>query len=207
MTENIRHPSAPLHEAKFITVVSGLPRSGTSMMMKMLRAGGMEPLVDNIRTADLDNPNGYFEYERVKKLQQGDHAWLTDAQGKAVKIIATLLPYLPPNFEYRIIFMQREMQEIIFSQQKMLERHGDDRTEDAQELSKLFEKHLQQINNWIQNQPCITRKNVNYNQLIQEPASIIQNLCAFLDYKVNPEMMLSVIDTGLYHQRVNVTFP
>jgi hypothetical protein len=89
-----------------ITIVSGLPRSGTSLMMMMLEAGGMPVLTDHIRTADADNPKGYYEFERVKAIER-DQAWLKEADGKAVKMISALLKYLPQNYAYRIIFMRR----------------------------------------------------------------------------------------------------
>src|SRR5215813_2579369 len=106
--------------AQPIIVVSGLPRSGTSMMMKMLAAGGLPVLVDAIRAADDDNPNGYFEFEPVKQLADGQNEWLTEAGGKVVKIISALLEYLPKSYHYKIIFMERELKEILASQQKML---------------------------------------------------------------------------------------
>ena len=109
-------------EEKFVTVVSGLPRSGTSMMMKMIEAGGIAPLTDKIRRADDDNPKGYFEFERVKKMPDGDTAWVEDAQGKAVKVIAALLEYLPQEYTYKVLFMRRSMDEILASQKQMLIR-------------------------------------------------------------------------------------
>ncbi|NJN53987.1 MAG: sulfotransferase [Anaerolineae bacterium] len=107
-----------------VIIVSGLPRSGTSMMMKMLEVGGIPPLTDQIRTADNDNPKGYYEFERVKQLDKGDTAWVADAQGKVVKVISQLLRYLPADQEYRVIFMRRNMDEILASQQKMLINRG-----------------------------------------------------------------------------------
>src|SRR5262249_58261695 len=114
-----------------IVIVSGLPRSGTSLMMQMLQAGGMPLLTDALRPADADNPNGYWEYEPVKRLQQ-DNSWIPKAEGKAVKVVSALLPYLPPQHTYKIIFMQRPLQEVMASQTVMLERRGGQRgkTED-----------------------------------------------------------------------------
>ncbi len=109
-----------------IMVVSGLPRSGTSMMMKMLTAGGILPLTDKLRVADRDNPEGYYEFERVKQLDKGDTAWLPEAQGKAVKVISFLLPHLPPQYAYQIVFVRRHMSEILASQRKMLVHRGED---------------------------------------------------------------------------------
>src|SRR5262249_56905877 len=106
-----------------IVVVSGLPRSGTSLMMQMLQVGGMPLLIDDLRPPDADNPNGYWEYEPVKCLQQ-DNFWIPKAEGKAVKVISALLQYLPPQHTYKIIFMQRPLPEILASQTVMLERRG-----------------------------------------------------------------------------------
>jgi hypothetical protein len=101
-----------------VTVVSGLPRSGTSMMMKMLEAGGIPPLTDKLRTADDDNPKGYYEFERVKQMDKGDTAWMADAQGKTVKVISQLLKFMPSAYEYKVIFMRRNMSEILASQKR-----------------------------------------------------------------------------------------
>ena len=108
-----------------VVVVSGLPRSGTSMMMKMLEAGGLSPLIDGEREADEDNPKGYYEFERVKQLPKGDYGWLEDAQGRVVKVISGLLVHLPPTHDYRVVFMRRAMPEILASQRKMLVRRGE----------------------------------------------------------------------------------
>src|SRR5262245_57703089 len=110
-------------EPAFITIVSGLPRSGTSLMMRMLEAGGMPVLVDNIRAADEDNPAGYYEFEPVKQTS-ADNAWVKLAVGKAVKVVYRLLYDLPAGFRYRVLFMQRDMAEVLASQRKMLERAG-----------------------------------------------------------------------------------
>ena len=185
----------------FITVVSGLPRSGTSMMMKMLAAGGMTPLTDRQRLADEDNPQGYYEFERVKRLPQGDTAWLADAQGKAVKIIAALLPSLPSDYEYRILIMQRDMGEILRSQKKMLEHRGAGQTVSDEQLSRLFEKNLQQVDAWIRNQPRILRLDVNYNGLLRNPIPDIARIRLFLDFEPDADKMIGVIDPGLYRQR------
>ena len=104
-----------------IVVVSGLPRSGTSMMMQMLQAGGLEILTDAVRTPDGSNPKGYFEFEAVKDLDKGPPpAWLTGARGKAVKIVSSLVRWLPESHDYQVIFMRRDLDEVILSQNKML---------------------------------------------------------------------------------------
>src|SRR5512138_3362092 len=114
----------PKSKPETVIIVSGLPRSGTSMMMKMLAEGGLPVLTDSIRTADEDNPNGYFELEVVKKLAEGQRAWLSDAGGKLVKVISALLEFLPPEYHYRVLFMERQIAEILASQQKMLARRN-----------------------------------------------------------------------------------
>ena len=133
----------PEEEKEAVVVVSGLPRSGTSMLMSMIDAGGIPPITDNIRTADEDNPKGYYEFERVKALDKGDTAWVTDAQGKSVKVISALLKYLPVDYQYQVVYIRRNMPEILASQRKMLERRGEDADKvDVEQLTALFEKHV-----------------------------------------------------------------
>jgi hypothetical protein len=159
-----------LNQSLPITIVSGLPRSGTSMMMKMLEAGGVPLLVDHQRTPDDDNPAGYYEFERVKKLGQGDFDWLADAQGKAVKVIAALSTHLPSAYTYKIIFMRREMSEILASQRKMLLNRGADPNKiDDAEITQLFERHLSKVIAWIDQQPNMRKIDVSYNLLFKKP--------------------------------------
>lgn len=189
-----------LHQ--IVTIVSGLPRSGTSMMMKMLEAGGLPPLTDNLRTADEDNPKGYYEFERVKQLPKGDGAWLPDAQGKVVKVIAALLPSLPGGYQYRIIFMQRAMPEVLASQRQMLLRRGEDPNKIPDELiAKLFEKHLKQVNDWVSQQPNVERLDVNYNEMLKNPPPFIEQINAFLGNQLDKAKMAAVVDPSLHRQR------
>jgi hypothetical protein len=185
-----------------VTIVSGLPRSGTSMMMKLLEAGGLPPLTDNLRTADEDNPKGYYEFERVKQLPKGDVAWLPDAEGKVVKVIAALLPYLPGGYEYRVIFMQRAMSEVLASQRQMLIRRGEDPDKIPDDvIAKLFEKHLKQVNEWVSQQPNVTRLDVNYNEMLKNPQPFIGQINAFLDNQLDAAKMATVVDPSLHRQR------
>ncbi len=185
-----------------ITVVSGLPRSGTSMMMKLLEAGGLPPLTDNLRTADEDNPKGYYEFERVKQLPKGDVAWLPDAQGKVVKVIAALLPSLPGGYQYRVVFMQRAMPEMLASQRQMLIRRGEDPNKIPDEvLAKLFEKHLRQVNEWVSQQPNVERLDVNYNEMLKNPQPFIDQIDAFLGNQLDKAKMATVVDPALHRQR------
>jgi hypothetical protein len=185
-----------------VTIVSGLPRSGTSMMMKMLEAGGLPPLTDNLRTADEDNPKGYYEFERVKQLPKGDVAWLPEAQGKVVKVIAALLPSLPGGYPYRVIFMERAMPEVLASQRQMLIRRGEDPHKIPDDvIAKLFEKHLKQVNEWVSQQPNVARLDVNYNEMLKHPQPFIDQIDAFLGQQLDTLKMAAVVDPALHRQR------
>lgn len=172
------------------------------MMIKMLAVGGIEPLTDNFRVADEQNPNGYYEFERVKALKDGDSAWVESALGKSVKVISALLQNLPANYDYRIIFMQRNMQEILASQQKMLISRGETQsTVSDEQLASLYQKHLRNIRAWIEEQPTMKVIYVNYNGLLKDPEPDLQRVNQFLDERLNLESMMNVIDANLYRQR------
>lgn len=184
-----------------VIIVSGLPRSGTSMMMKMLEAGGIEPLTDNLRTPDDDNPKGYYEFERVKQLAK-DKEWLPEARGKAVKVISALLTHLPAGYRYKIIFMQRNMEEVLASQQKMLRRRGKTGEDipDAVMAAK-FQKHLKEVSHWLENQSNIDLLYVKYNEVIDNPESLIAGINNFLSNTLEIEKMVNIVDRSLYRQR------
>ena len=186
---------------KSITIVSGLPRSGTSLMMGMLKAGGMELLVDGIRTPDEDNPKGYYEFERVKQIEH-DQDWLEDAGDKAVKMIAELLRHLPPSYNYKVIFMRRNMEEILASQRQMMIRRGEptDRISD-EEIAGLFRRHLEKVEAWIAEQPNMEALYVNYNSLLAEPAQHVKEINEFLGGILHEGPMTRVVDPSLYRQR------
>jgi hypothetical protein len=185
-----------------ITVVSGLPRSGTSMMMKMLEAGGMQILTDNLRAADENNPKGYYEYERVKKLKEGDVAWVETAQGKAVKVVSALLEHLPANYQYKVIFMRRDMNEILASQKKMLSVMGQSNGDVTDEqLASIYQKHLARTEGWLARQPNINVIYINYNSMINDPTTYLLQVQSFLSGGLDTEKMRSVIDRNLYRQR------
>lgn len=185
-----------------IVVVSGLPRSGTSLMMAMLAAGGISPLTDALRTADIDNPEGYYEFEPVKQLRQGVTDWLPRAQGKAVKVIAFLLEFLPAGYTYDVILMRRALPEVIASQEQMLLRRGEDPAKvTAGEMSRIFENHLASVQTWLKQQPHMRTLEVDYNRLLAEPEAEVARLAAFLGGRAQPEAMLPVIDPELYRQR------
>lgn len=186
---------------KTITIVSGLPRSGTSMMMMMLQEGGMEVLTDNIRRADEDNPKGYYEYEKVKEIER-DKSWLRLAEGKVVKMISALLSYLPDDHEYKVIFMQRKMEEILASQRRMLIRRGEDTDAVSDEkIAEISRKHLLRVERWLSDQPNIDVLYVRYNDALAEPLVQAERISRFLDGRVDAERMAQAIDERLYRER------
>jgi hypothetical protein len=189
-------------DSKTVIVVSGLPRSGTSMMMKMLEAGGLPILTDNLREADANNPKGYYEFERVKQLKDGDLAWLSDAAGKVVKIVTGLITYLPPEHKYKIIFMKRNLDEVLSSQKKMLGRLGkeDDNIPDDK-MSKVYEEHLKQVKGWLVRQPNIDMLYVNYNTMVVDPTETLQKVNEFLGGGMDIKVMAGVVDRELYRER------
>jgi hypothetical protein len=184
-----------------ITIVSGLPRSGTSLMMSMLEAGGLGVLVDGIRTPDEDNPKGYYEFERVKQIEH-DKAWLEDAKGRAVKMIAELLKHLPQEYSYKVIFMHRKIEEILASQRQMLVRRGEptDKVSD-EDLAKMFRRHLELVETWLAEQPSMDVLFVDYNELLSDPPEQIHAINQFLGGALEAEKMISVVDPSLHRQR------
>jgi hypothetical protein len=193
---------APTSTAAPVIVVSGLPRSGTSLMMSMLQAGGVPIVTDAQRTADDDNPNGYFELERVKQLSKGDVAWVDTAHGKAVKVISALLEHLPATSSYKILFMRRRLPEVLASQKKMLERRGEptDAVPD-QTMASLFERHLQKIEGWMAAQPNISVLYVPYHELAEQPETHVDQIIAFLGLELDRAQMLAAVDPALYRNR------
>jgi len=187
---------------KTVIVVSGLPRSGTSMMMKMLEAGGLPILTDNTRVPNDDNPQGYYEFERVKKLPDGDTAWLDEAVGKAVKIITQLVIHLPVAYSYRVLVMRRSIPEILASQAKMLERRGETGGSVSDEqMTALFEKHLKQVYAWMDQQPNVEYMDVSYNETLSDPLPTIERIHAFLGGNLDTTAMAEVVDSSLYRNR------
>jgi hypothetical protein len=182
-----------------IIIVSGLPRCGTSLMMQMLANGGLSVVADNIRAADTDNPRGYYEFERVKKIKQ-DASWLPDARGKAVKMVSKLLYDLPPSERYRIIFMERDMDEMLDSQEKMLTRLGR-KAAPRQEIKSAFTQHLERLFQWLGQQRNIQVIRISYNDLLQRPEEQASIVREFLDCKIDLEQMVRSVDRGLYRNR------
>src|SRR5262249_34446450 len=145
-----------------IIIVSGLPRSGTSVMMQMLESGGVEVVTDRVRAADADNPRGYYEWEQVKRIKQ-DASWLSQARGKAFKIVSQLLYDLPANEQYRVIFMERDLGEVLASQEKMLSRLGKN-SAPREVITQAYVQHLERLRDWLRQQQNIKVLSVSYKE-------------------------------------------
>ena len=184
-----------------ITIVSGLPRSGTSLMMQMLAAGGMPILSDGERRADVDNPRGYLEWERIKQLPK-DPACIAEAEGKAVKVISQLLLSLPAKHEYRVIFMQRPLPEVMASQDEMLRRRGTfNPNEDNSAVARAFQDHLSEVYAWLNSEPNIEVSRVQYHRILSEPKQTAESVTNFLQLPLDVEAMARQVDDTLYRQR------
>jgi len=181
-----------------IIIISGLPRSGTSLMMQMLRAGGLAILSDGNRVADPDNPKGYWEYEPVKFLRR-DNSWLTLAEGKAVKVISALLPYLDLDLTFKIILMKRPMTEVIASQRKMLQRKGQPENIAGDEnLGNLFARQLAQTERWLKTQRRMAVLAIPYRDAVLKPKETAIMVARFIGIPLDIEAMSKVVDPVLY---------
>ena len=184
-----------------IVVVSGLPRSGTSMAMKMLEAGGLETFTDGVRTADEDNPKGYYEYERVKDLaEEKDKSYLKKSRGKAIKIISFLLKDLPRDNNYRVIFMRRHLDEVLASQAKMLDRRGEENETEDMDMKDLFQNHLWRVKYLLRHSPHIEAINVDYSSVLADPAPEARRIADFIG-GLDAKKMQAVVDARLYRNR------
>jgi len=184
-----------------ITVVSGIPRSGTSLMMQMMAAGGMPVLTDGLRSADANNPRGYFELESVKSLSRNQDV-MAQADGKVVKVISSLLPNLPKQFEYRVIFMCRPLEEVVSSQNRMLERLGKEvpPTSTASVIGA-FEDHLKKIRSWLSQQPNFAVLYVDYPAVLKSPEEQAGRICGFLGRKLDVPAMIRQIEHSLHREK------
>lgn len=188
-----------------IVIVSGLPRSGTSLMMKMLDAGGVPVWTDGIRTADDQNPHGYYELERIKEIDKGtDTRWIREGRGRAVKVISSLLEQLPADNNYRVVFMNRDLDEVLDSQRKMLARRGDAAgTEREPALKTAYELHLRRIRHLLRTRPCFTMLEVAYADVIADPAAAAAGVGAFVGGGLDTTRMAAAVDSTLYRNRAS----
>ena len=185
-----------------IVVVSGLPRSGTSMAMRMLAAGGMEIVTDGIRVADEDNPNGYFEDERVKALAKNpDKGWVAEARGKALKVVSLLLQHLPPMQKYRVVFVHRALPEVLASQAKMLARRGQPSNASDAEMTRVFEGHLAKVRQLLTTSPQFDLLEVRHEVVIKDPLGEAKRIHQFLGRPLDVEKMAAAVDPKLHRNR------
>ena len=182
-----------------ITIVSGLPRSGTSLMMQMLAQGGVEVVTDEIRASDIDNPRGYYEFEQVKKIKE-DASWLPETRGKGFKMVSQLLYDLPPAETYRIVFMRREFDEMLASQEKMLARRGKP-SAPRDEIRRAFTQHLDRLFAWLKDQPNMKVLFVHYQDLVADPRGQATQINAFLGGQLDVDKMAAAVDPSLYRNR------
>lgn len=185
-----------------VVLVSGLPRSGTSMAMKMLAAGGLEVVADGIRTADEDNPRGYFEDERVKALAESqDRTWLRSARGRAVKVISWLLKDLPPDNNYQVVFLRRDLREVLASQAKMLDRRQEENAIPDEQMIEIFEGHLWRVDYLFKHAAHLERLELAYADVVADPRRAAERMNAFLGGRLDVEKMVEAVDPQLYRNR------
>jgi hypothetical protein len=184
-----------------ITIASGLPRSGTSLMMQMLAAGGLEPLTDGKRVADSNNPRGYFEWEKAKSLPREPQC-IGEAEGKVVKIISSLLLSLPNNRTYKVIFMERSLAEVAASQSAMIQKlgaQGPALTKEA--MARALDAHLKQVKAALRLRPEMDIHRVQHEDILENPLNVSRTLREFLAVPLDLNAMTAQVDPSLYHQR------
>jgi len=184
-----------------IVVVSGLPRSGTSLLMQMLKAGGLPVLTDGLRVADEDNPRGYFEWEPAKRLPR-EPELIRMAEGKAVKIVSSLLWALPPGYEYRVLYMERPLAEVAASQVAMIRRHGGAAPLEGEALVRALAAHQQQVLALVRQIPGAALCTVRYHDVLADPFQQARRIANFLGMPLDCEPMARQADRRLYRQRV-----
>ena len=185
-----------------LIVVSGLPRSGTSMTMQMLEAGGLAVATDGIREPGEDNPRGYYEYEKVKELDKGlDQSWLKEFRGKAIKIISFLLKDLPDTNNYKVVFMRRNIHEVLASQARMLVNRGKPNQTSDEKMLALYEEHLGRVESMMRSRPSFERLNLEYRDVVENPRQQARRVGEFLGDRVDVEKMATAVDEELYRNR------
>lgn len=186
---------------EFITIVSGLPRSGTSLAMQMLQAGGMAILTDGVRSPDDQNPRGYHEYTPVNATRR-DSAWVEQAVGKSVKVVSPLLKFLPPQFDYRVIHVTRHLGEVVASQRVMLARHGADGAGvSTEELQNAYRRQIAEVRAWLAAQNHMQTLEIDYREILRDPREAADRIRLFLDVPLDVEAMASAVDPQLYRQQ------
>jgi hypothetical protein len=197
-----RGPVAP--PPQFITVVTGYPRSGTSMLMQILAAGGLDVLIDDCKAPDEHNPKGYFEFGQALRLgREGETTdWLEAARGKAVKVIATQLQHLLPTYAYKVIFMRRNIAEVIASSLKLGATLLDSGLNERERVLA-FKGEYVHYEIWLMQQPNMEAIYLNYNDILVSPEENLERVRRFLDLPLDLEGMAAAIDPSLYRQRAD----
>jgi hypothetical protein len=186
-----------------IVIVSGLPRSGTSMMMKMLEAGGVPIMTDAEREADIDNPKGYFEYERIKDLEkETDKSYVQEGRGKALKVICFLIKDLPDDNDYRVIFMRRDLDEVLESQGKMIDRLGTtDSDADDEAMKEAYRNDIVRTRLLCKKSPYMELIEIHYSETVGDPAESARKVNAFLGGSLDEKAMRAAVDESLYRNK------
>ena len=201
----LSHPKPLVHAAEqtdvpSVVVVSGLPRTGTSMMMQMLVAGGLKPYTDLNRQADESNPKGYFEVEQAKQLAS-HNVWVENCDGQVVKIVAPLIRYLPQAARYQVLFMDRDISEVMASQKSMLERLGNSEEEiDQNRMGEVFKQQARFALTALKLHGHSVM-NVGYSNVVEDPQSAANRICEFLDWDLDPNRMAAAVDPSLYREK------
>ena len=186
-----------------VIIVSGLPRSGTSLYMNMLGAGGLPLVTDERRVADADNPKGYFELERVKRLgEDADRSWVREARGKGMKVISHLLKELPPENCYRVVFAMRDLGEVLASQNTMLARQGQPNPVDDVKARELFRRHIVNVRVMMRRQANMEMIEVHYANAIDAPHAVAARINRFVGGGLDAAAMAAVVDANLYRNRL-----
>ncbi|MBW8353552.1 MULTISPECIES: sulfotransferase family protein [Pseudomonas] len=195
-------PDCVAGDGGFVSVVSGLPRSGTSMMMRALASAGLAPLTDNLRQGDERNPHGYFEWEAVKS-RDGYLGWMDQARGRAVKLVSRFLQHLPATHGYRVLFMHRDIDAVIRSQRDMAEHHSGQvwGGQEVEELARLYREHVAQVLAWVRSRPNMQLLELDYQRVLQDPDGEFTRVAAFLSpLSLAVQSMAATVDRGLNHQ-------
>jgi len=188
-----------------VVIVSGLPRSGTSMMMRMLEGGGVPIMSDAEREADIDNPKGYFEYERVKDLEkETDKSYVREGRGQALKVISFLIKDLPDDNDYRVIFMRRDLDEVLTSQGKMIDRLGSsDSSADDEAMKEAYRNDIVRTRLMCKKNPHMELIEIHYSETVDNPAASAHKVNAFLGGALDTSAMLAAVDKSLYRNKAS----
>lgn len=203
MLESLKRLFGARPQGEPIVIVSGLPRSGTSMLMRMLEAGGVPIMTDAEREADIDNPNGYFEYERVKDLEkETDKSYVRAGRGQALKVISFLIKDLPDDNDYRVVFMRRDLDEVITSQNKMIDRLGTQDTEaDREAMKEAYRNDIVRTRLLCRNRPNFELMEVHYKQTVETPERTAAEVNTFLGGQLDEAAMRAAVDASLYRNK------